>query len=138
MKKRKIIFMAVIIEMEGKILLICDKNKQDLVVWRLPECKIGGKKNYPEFKFVNKLARKIGIGIMMPLECNVFFEKDLGNNILKVYKTHRYNGGFSVIVDGRDEVGGLKLELFSMVEVRDMISKNKILPKHAEALAFGA
>lgn len=112
---------------EGKILLIHDKDKPAPAMWKLP----GGKAEdgeWPELALIRELNEELKINVMPPSDKDVVFEKDLGNHVFKVYKVEYYNGK----IGAGEEVEWLKL--FSVAEVKEMISENKILPKHAAAL----
>jgi len=114
-------------ESEGKILLIHDKYKPAPAMWKLP----GGKAEngeYPELALIRELMEEIKINVIPPTEKDVVFEKDCGNHIFRVYKVRYYNGK----VDASEEVEWVRL--FSVGEVKKMIKRNEILPKHAQAL----
>lgn len=112
---------------DEKILLIHDKDKPAPAMWKLP----GGKMEdgeWPELALIRELNEELRINVMPPSDKDVVFEKDLGNHIFRVYKVRYYNGE----INAGDEVEWLKL--FSLGEITEMISNDKILPKHAQAL----
>ncbi|MEK9168312.1 MAG: NUDIX domain-containing protein [Patescibacteria group bacterium] len=113
---------------DGKIPLIHDKDKPAPAMWKLP----GGRTENgecPEFALIRELDEEIKINVLPPKDEDVIFEKDLGSHIFRVYKVRYYNGKIAA----GDEVEWMKM--FSMAEVKQMISENKILPKHAQALS---
>lgn len=125
-KKRYAVFGIIEGLAKGKILLIHDKNKPAPAMWKLP----GGKSEKgesSEYALICELKEELKINIKTPSEKDVVFEKDCGNHIFMVYKVNSDN---KVAVG--EEID--KLKMFSVAEVKGMISNGNILPKHAQAL----
>lgn len=113
--------------LNGKILLIQDKNKPAPAMWKLP----GGKSEkgeLPEYALVRELNEELKINIEIPVEKDMVFERDYGNHIFRIY---RVNSDDKAVVGEEIE----KLKMFSAAEIRGMINNGNILPKHAQALA---